>query len=166
MGTRGYIKNPPRCTICGFTIGRDDLFLFDDGSPACFNCTYRCSVCKVRTTYLTIVVGMQAFCETCFKCGDCKGKIRLVHGASVATSNGFYWFKCTARSFRSCWRECVEPVEANIPVATGQECRPASSQTQQQSLPRDDSTTGCPDCLMEQGDQDDECYPCKGCGEV
>ena len=102
MGTRGYIINPPRCTICGFTIGRDDLFLFDDGSPACFNCSYRCSVCKVRTTYLTIVVGMQAFCETCFKCGDCKGKIRL-RGNIASTSDGFYWLKCTGSLYDYGW---------------------------------------------------------------
>lgn len=163
MGTRGYIEAPPRCTTCGFTIERNGLFLFDDGSPACLNCTYRCSVCKVRAQSLTIVVGTRAFCETCFdfECRDCKGKIRLSNSI-YQRSDGFFWLKCTRSPSDFRWQKCAEPVKANIAAAVGQECQPASSQTQRQSFSRDDLPIGLVDSLMEQV----ELYWCKGCEKV
>ena len=152
MGTQGYIETPPRCTTCGFIIERNGLFLFNDGSPACSNCTYRCSVCKVSIQSLTIVVGTRAFCETCFEfeCRDCKGKIRYKYsGHTSRRSDGFFWLKCS-RSFDSFWwQKCAEPVKANIAAAVGQESRPASSQTQRQSVSRDDLPPGLVESLVE-----------------
>ena len=56
-----------------------------------------------------------------------------------------------------------EPVKPDISAAIGRECRSASSQTQQQSLPPDASSTALSEPLME---VDDDGYPCNGCGEV
>ena len=85
-----------RCNTCSTTLDSDsNLLLLGDGSLICNNCTYSCSVCNNKIEDLAILTEDQAFCATCFKCRNCKRKIKnLKYGR---TSQGILCIPCHER---------------------------------------------------------------------
>ena len=82
-----------RCNTCNTILDSDaNLLLLGDGSLICNNCTYSCSVCGNKIEDLAILTGDQAFCSNCFKCRNCKKKIKNLKYAR--TSQGIFCMEC------------------------------------------------------------------------
>lgn len=82
-----------RCNTCGTILDSDaKLLLLGDGSLICDDCKYSCSVCNEKIEDLAILTGDQAFCATCFKCRNCKEKIKNLKYAR--TSQGIFCMDC------------------------------------------------------------------------
>ena len=82
-----------RCITCDTPLESDlKLLLLGNGSLISNQYTYECSVCNNKIKDLVIFTGDQVHCATCFKCRNCKKRIKNLKWSR--TSQGIFCMNC------------------------------------------------------------------------
>lgn len=113
-----------KCDTCGELMDSDaNLLLLNDGALICSNCTYHCAACGKQIEELAILTGEEAYCQSCFKCRNCKQKIENLRYAR--TVQGIFCMDCHETLVRRRRKKKTKPLatvakEETEPEASGE----------------------------------------------
>lgn len=68
------------------------MLLLGNSKLICGKCIYDCNACGKKIKPLAILTGDQAYCSGCFRCRNCKRKIK--HPRYARTSHGVFCMPC------------------------------------------------------------------------